>query len=282
MFSMPTSASDSCTPSGTTYGTDTLSVTIPSTGTYSIWTRMQIPDSADNGILLNIDNTSCYNVGANSSLPTSSWQWVNYYDGNSSNIVSLSLTAGTHSFQYVGTSNGVEIDRVLVLSDATCTPTGTGDNCMQTTTSPPTVSFTNPPSSGALIKGSLALSATATPATGDSISQTQLLVNGAIVQTDTSAPYNFTLNTLGYKDGSYTLSVKAIDNQSLVGTSTDTVTITNGDLNSDNKVNISDLSIMAAHWGSSSATAAQGDLNGDGKVNISDLSVLANNWQQSW
>ena len=78
MFSLPSSAADSCTPSGTTYGTDTLSVTVPSTGTYSIWTRMQIPDSADNGILLNIDNTSCYNVGANSSLATGSWQWVNY------------------------------------------------------------------------------------------------------------------------------------------------------------------------------------------------------------
>ena len=153
---------------------------------------------------------------------------------------------------------------------------------MQTTTSPPTVSLTNPPSSGAQIKGSLALSATATPATGDSISQAQLLVNGAVVQTDTSAPYNFTLNTLGYKDGSYTITVKAIDNQSLVGTSTDMITVSNGDINGDNKVSISDLSIMAAHWGSSSANASQGDLNGDGKVNISDLSILANNWQQSW
>jgi hypothetical protein len=206
---------------------------------------------------------------------------VNYYDGSTSNTVSLSLTAGSHTLTYTGTSPSVELDRIEILSDATCTPTGTGDNCQQTVTPPPTVSVTSGPAAGALVTGNVALNTTATPASGNTISQSQLLVNGTVAQTITSTPYNFTLNTLGYKDGTYTLTVKATDNQSLTGTSSVNVIITNGDINADRKVNISDLSILASHWGQT-ATSAQGDLNGDGKVNVSDLSILANNWQQSW
>lgn len=243
---------------------------------------MEIPDSTNNTILLKVDNTNCYNVGADSSLPTGSWQWVNYYDGTTSNKIQLSLTAGSHTLTFVGTDPGVEIDRIMALSDATCTPTGTGTNCEQTTSNPPTTAISGGASSGSLLSKTVSISATATPDTGNSISQVQLLLDGSVVQTDTSSPYSFSLNTLNYKDGSHSLVVKATDNQSLAGSSTVNVLITNGDLNGDRKVNISDLSVMAANWGSTSATAAQGDLNGDGKVNVSDLSVLANNWQLSW
>lgn len=48
-----------------------------------------------------------------------------------------------------------------------------------------------------------------------------------------------------------------------------------GDLNSDNKVNISDMSILLSAWGKSNATA---DLNKSGKVDISDLSILLSHW----
>ena len=47
-----------------------------------------------------------------------------------------------------------------------------------------------------------------------------------------------------------------------------------GDLNSDGKVNIFDLSIMLRNWNKSGT----GDLNSDGKVNIFDLSILLRNW----
>lgn len=50
-----------------------------------------------------------------------------------------------------------------------------------------------------------------------------------------------------------------------------------GDINGDGQVNISDLSILAAHYGGP-GSPAQGDLNADGVVNISDLSILAAHW----
>src|SRR5665213_29807 len=52
-----------------------------------------------------------------------------------------------------------------------------------------------------------------------------------------------------------------------------------GDANSDGVVNISDLAILAAHYGTKTgATWALGDFNSDGAVNIADLSILAAHW----
>jgi hypothetical protein len=47
-----------------------------------------------------------------------------------------------------------------------------------------------------------------------------------------------------------------------------------GDLNSDGRVNIFDLSILLRSWN----RAGQGDLNGDGRVNIFDLSTMLRSW----
>ena len=55
----------------------------------------------------------------------------------------------------------------------------------------------------------------------------------------------------------------------------------NADINNDGKVDISDLSILAAHFGQSGQTFSTGDLNADGKVNILDLSLLAAQWGTS-
>ncbi len=55
-----------------------------------------------------------------------------------------------------------------------------------------------------------------------------------------------------------------------------------GDVNTDGHVDISDLSIMGAHWSQSSASGGFGwgigDINSDGVVDISDLSLLGANW----
>jgi len=52
-----------------------------------------------------------------------------------------------------------------------------------------------------------------------------------------------------------------------------------GDANSDGKVDVSDLGILAANYGmTSGATWDKGDFNGDGKVDVSDLGILAANY----
>jgi hypothetical protein len=55
-----------------------------------------------------------------------------------------------------------------------------------------------------------------------------------------------------------------------------------GDANNDGSVNISDLAILAAHYGTKTgATWSMGDFNGDGAVNIEDLSILAAHWGET-
>jgi hypothetical protein len=47
------------------------------------------------------------------------------------------------------------------------------------------------------------------------------------------------------------------------------------DINGDGKIDIADLSILAANYGQTGRSLTQGDINGDGSTNILDLSILA-------
>lgn len=62
-------------------------------------------------------------------------------------------------------------------------------------------------------------------------------------------------------------------------TPTPTSTRIPGDANNDGRVNVSDLGILAAHYGLTAGVAwEQGDFNNDGTVNVSDLGMLAANY----
>jgi hypothetical protein len=55
-----------------------------------------------------------------------------------------------------------------------------------------------------------------------------------------------------------------------------------GDANLDNKVNVTDLSLLAANYNTTAkATWAMGDFDNDGKVNVTDLSLLAANYNRN-
>jgi uncharacterized membrane protein YgcG len=137
---LPMSAhADSCTPPATTYGADAMQLSIPTAGTYTIWTRVKLASSSTNSLLLNIDNgTKCYDLSGTSSTPTGTWEWIDYSDGSAGSAIQLSLSQGTHTLTYTGIDSGVEIDRVEALAQTSCAPTGTGDNCLASIATPPT------------------------------------------------------------------------------------------------------------------------------------------------
>jgi hypothetical protein len=63
------------------------------------------------------------------------------------------------------------------------------------------------------------------------------------------------------------------------GGSIGTISFINGDANADNKVDVSDLGILAANYGMTiGAVWVKGDFNWDGKVDVSDLGILAANY----
>ncbi|HEV2493972.1 MAG TPA: Ig-like domain-containing protein [Terriglobia bacterium] len=92
-------------------------------------------------------------------------------------------------------------------------------------TTPPTVTITSP-ATGATVSGSVTIAASASDDV--SVSRVELWLDGALVATDTSAPYSFTWNTATAANGSHTLQTKAYDPAGNIGTSAIvTVTVSN-------------------------------------------------------
>jgi hypothetical protein len=151
-------AADSCTTPGSTYGSDTIQLAIPTTASYTIWLRLKIPASSASSVLLNIgNNANCYNIGGNSSAPINTWEWIDYSDSNAGSTMQVSLSQGTHSFLITGLANGTQLDRVEALAETSCVPSGIGSNCLTATTTP-----SNPSPSTSSHGSGIGASATAT------------------------------------------------------------------------------------------------------------------------
>ena len=93
-------------------------------------------------------------------------------------------------------------------------------------TTAPTVSLTAPANnSSATIGATVPISANASDNVG--VTKVEFLVNGAVENTDTSAPYTYNWNTAGLATGTYTLAAKAYDaagNSTVSATRTVTLT----------------------------------------------------------
>ena len=146
----------------------------------------------------------------------------------------------------------------------------------------PTVSISSFPNNTVIHGGKYSLTASATPASGNTITQVQLLINGTVVQALTASPYAFTVDTTSYVNGNNTVTVKATDNHGNVNTASATAIVTNGDLNTDGCVGLPDLIILAQNYGKSGTFSyAQGNIHEVTtmpQVGLPDLIVLAKNY----
>ncbi|HEY2003865.1 MAG TPA: ricin-type beta-trefoil lectin domain protein [Candidatus Saccharimonadia bacterium] len=120
----------SCPAPATDYGTDTMAVNIPQTGSYTFWLHMLAPSTNSNTIDAQVDTAACFKVGASSSMPTNTLTWINYQSGATTTPMTVSLTSGSHTIKLIGITPGVETGRIILTTDSACVPTGTGDNCL--------------------------------------------------------------------------------------------------------------------------------------------------------
>lgn len=118
-----------CAPLPTDTGKVITTVTVNESGLYTVWSRMQAASSVNDSFWLQIDDTCPINVG-DGSLTPNVWTWVNYRDGDPDTIITANLTAGSHTITLVGRESGVKVDRVSLLGNPTCIPTGKGDDCL--------------------------------------------------------------------------------------------------------------------------------------------------------
>ncbi len=143
----------------------------------------------------------------------------------------------------------------------------------------PTVAL-SAPSDGQTIQLTIPIAATASDDLD--LNRVEFYVDSTLIQTITTAPFTFNWNSYAVHNGSHIISAKAYDASGNFSSHSVTVSETNpppaiiGDLNSDHKVNIYDLSILLSHWNKSGA----GDFNNNGKVDIFDLSTLLSRFGQ--
>lgn len=279
-------------------GSDSLSLS-PSSGTYTINSSLVLTvtetsattdavnaveaDLAYNSTLLQFVSASCSSTFSLSGVSSGGSGSVSLACAIPNSTVTGAQTVGTVTFTVIGGGSSpitfASTSAILLASNQTNVWNSVSAGGTYTLATAPTTSITSP-TGGAYVHGSaVAITANASDVIG--VTKTELEVDGVLVATDTSSPYNFNLNTTSYKDSNHTLTTVAFDAAGLSTTSTAvTVLFNNGDVNSDGHVNVSDLAILAGNWGKTSMTYAQGDLNNDGKVNISDLSILANYYGQ--
>ena len=110
-------------------------------------------------------------------------------------------------------------------------------------------------------------------------------VTGYRLTRNGTAVANLSGSTLTYNDTglasgtAYTYTVAALDAAGNISSpsalSASTKSATPGDVNGDDAVNITDLSILISNW---NGTDAASDVNSDGVVNIFDLSILLSHW----
>jgi len=240
-----------------TQGTDTLSVNVTTAGTYSVWSRILAPSTSSNSFYLQVDGGCAINVGNSSAIPAGAWTWVNYQDGNTATKTTMNLTAGTHQVVLTGRQANVGVDRILLLSDPSCVPTGTGDNCV-TTTPTPTVSIAAP-ATGSTVSATTTVTANASE-TGGSIASVQYKLDGAnLGSAITTSPYAYNWNTTTTANGSHTLTAVATDAAGITATSSAiTVTVNNTTSTGDTTAPSAATNLHTTSIGTNSAALAWG------------------------
>jgi len=214
-----------CTAPATSLGTVATTVTIPSNGDYTIWSRIMAADPVNNSYALEVDGTTCYTVGDSTSLAANTWTWVNYQNGSTTNVIRPTLSAGTHTLKLVGVEPNVKIDRLLFLADSTCVPTNDGSNCTANVDQTPPTATIDSPTNGSTVSGTVNVGLTA--ADNTAVTKVELYVDNNLVKTFTASPYTYSWDTTKVAAGSHTITVKAYDAAGNIGPATATVTVQN-------------------------------------------------------
>lgn len=181
------------------------------------------------------------------------------------------LTNASHSFTaraYDAANNNTNSAAVSATVNNVAAPSDT---------TAPNVSITNP-AAGETIRDTALLSANATDNVG--VTRVEFYVDGSLVNTDNSAPYEYSLNTKTLSNAAHSITARAYDaagnnrTSAAVSVTVSNVTYLAEDINQDGHVNIQDFSLLIGKFGQSGAGLGRADINGDGRVNIQDFSLL--------
>ncbi len=188
----------------TTYGTVRLSVpSLPHTGDYSLWLRMQSPFKGAQ-LYIDINQESCLVITAEE-IPVNEWYWQGFSDNDTIQPYRFSATSG-NSITIIGIDGGVKVDK-LIVTEPDCVPVDFGDNCrsgvaVQPGTSSAVIQLT--PLASQPVQGDVVVSATPFNA-GSNLQEVRYIVGGTVVQHSSNAT---PLDTTRLTNGKHTVFIE--------------------------------------------------------------------------
>lgn len=189
-------------------------LTAPAAATYRVWSRIMVPDTTNNAFYMQIGSALCKtSIGGSASIQPNTWTWVDYQGGTTTSKVNVTLPAGASTLTMAGEDDGVEVDRVIITSDTSCTPTGTGDNCANPDTTPPSVNITSPTDGTTLSGTTTTITANATD--NVQVGKVEFYIDGTLRSSDSSAPFTYALTNNSLTPGAHTVYAKAYDTSNL-------------------------------------------------------------------
>lgn len=205
-------------------GQAVFTVTIPSTATYRVWSRVWVPSAGNDGFYMQIDQTVCNTmVGNGGTMPAGQFTWVDWVSGNSATKFSASLTAGSHTVVVAGADPSVGIDKIMFLSDG-CVPTGDGTNCQAAATATPVAGSATPTPTPLAVgnnSSTVPVSGVVNLEGNSSASIVEYTVDGKKID-------GSTLDTTTLSDGKHTVVVTERAPDGTVTTKTQTIVVQNG------------------------------------------------------
>lgn len=248
----PGIATAACAAQDTSWGQASSNFTIPTTGTYRVWSRILAPDTTNNSYSLNIDGTTCGVVVGDGGISANTWTWVNYKNGSSGSPIDVSLTAGSHSLTVIGRENSVELDRIIFTTDPACVPSGAGDNCVIVVATDPgggtpgtgnnPGTTPNPSKTGTNSGGTVTVHASTNPVTvasgtdlviapngveNGNVTKVEYFIDNKLVATETKAPYTYKVVTANLSNGTHVLTSKVFYTDGTTKSTTQKLNITN-------------------------------------------------------
>ena len=245
-------------------------------GKYFVWVRAYSTGSEDNGV----------HVGINGTWPASGqrmqwcsgknqWTWESKqrtdanHCGEPEKIFINVPSAGVHTISFSMREDGFEMDK-FVLSKAYTKPTGTGPAEVLTDcgdqNSAPQVSVTAPTNNASyMVDQQFALKANASDSDG-SVAKVEFFVNGSLVATENTAPYETTtsISTVGF----YDITAVATDNDGATKTSSIVKVTIDDDSNPPTGAIVIPGTFQAEHFNLKSGSVKIEDTPGSGGKNL--------------
>jgi len=131
-------------------GTAHTTFTVATAGTYRLWAHVYASTSGSSFDLA-IDNGCSINMGQGK-LSAPAFHWIQYTNGTTT-PVTVTLANGKHTLTIAGQAASVGVDQILLLTNTSCVPVGSGTNCETSGDGSATVQTPKTPNSAPVTTG---------------------------------------------------------------------------------------------------------------------------------